>query len=47
MIVEFFGGWDFVGVPWLAGGWCSCSPFEFVEDITVTRLHCMRLRRLT
>ena len=46
MIVEFFGGWGFVGVPWLAG-MVSLFAFEFVEGNTVTRLYFMRLRRLT
>lgn len=46
MIVEFFGGWDFVAVPWLAGMVCLFA-FEFVEGNTVTRLYFMRLRRLT
>ena len=46
MIVEFFGGWDFVRVPWLAG-MVFLFVFEFVEGNTVTRLYFMRLRRLT
>lgn len=46
MIVEFLGGWGFVGVPWLAGMVCLFG-FEFVEGNTVTRLYFMRLRRLT
>ena len=46
MIVEFFGGWDFVAVPWLAG-MVYLFAFEFVEGNTVTRLYFMRLRRLT
>lgn len=46
MIVEFFGGWGFVGVPWLAG-MVFLFAFEFVEGNTVTRLYFMRLRRLT
>jgi len=46
MIVEFFGGWDFVGVPWLAG-MVFLFAFEFIEGNTVTRLYFMRLRRLT
>jgi uncharacterized membrane protein len=46
MIVEFYGGWDFLKIPWLAGmvGWFV---FEFIEGNTVTRLYFMRLRRLT
>jgi len=46
MIVEFFGGWSFVGIPWLAG-MVFLFAFEFVEGNTVTRLYFMRLRRLT
>ena len=46
MIVKFYGGWDFLQIPWLAGmvGWFAC---EFIEGNTVTRLYFMRLRRLT
>jgi hypothetical protein len=46
MIVEFYGGWSFMQIPWLAGmvGWFA---FEFVEGNTITRLFFMRLRRLT
>ncbi len=40
MIVEFFGGWDFLGIPWLAG-MVFLFAFEFVEGNTVTRL-CLR-----
>lgn len=46
MIVEFFGGWSFVSVPWLAG-MVYLFAFEFVEGNTLTRLYFMRLRRLT
>jgi len=46
MIAEFYGGWDFIGVPWLAG-MVFLFVFEFVEGNTVTRLYFMRLRRLT
>jgi uncharacterized membrane protein len=46
MIVEFFGGWTFVKVPWLAG-MVYLFAFEFVEGNTATRLYFMRLRRLT
>lgn len=46
MIVRFFGGWDFVNTPWLAG-MVALFAFEFVEGNTVTRLYFMRLRRLT
>jgi uncharacterized membrane protein len=34
MIVEFFGGWGFVSVPWLAG-MVFLFAFEFVEGSTV------------
>ena len=46
LIVQFFGGWDFLRVPWLAG-MVGLFVFEFVEGNTVTRLYFMRLRRLT
>jgi hypothetical protein len=46
LIAEFFGGWSFVAVPWLAG-MVYLFAFEFVEGNTVTRLYFMRLRRLT
>lgn len=46
LIAQFFGGWDFIRVPWLAG-MVALFVFEFVEGNTVTRLYFMRLRRLT
>lgn len=46
MIIEFFGGWVFLSVPWLAG-MVFLFAFEFVEGNTITRLYFMRLRRLT
>jgi uncharacterized membrane protein len=46
MIIEFFGGWGFVKVPWLLG-MVVLFVFEFVEGNTVTRVYFMRLRRLT
>ncbi|MBI5753165.1 MAG: DUF2269 domain-containing protein [Hydrogenophilales bacterium] len=46
MIANFFGGWDFVATPWLAG-MVFLFAFEFIEGNTVTRLYFMRLRRLT
>ncbi len=46
LIVEFFGGWGFLEVPWLAA-MAGLFLFEFVEGNTVTRLYFMRLRRLT
>ncbi|MDE3243907.1 MAG: DUF2269 domain-containing protein [Nitrospirota bacterium] len=46
IIVEFFGGWNFLNVPWLAG-MVALFAFEFIEGNTITRLYFMRLRRLT
>lgn len=46
MIIEFFSGWSFANVPWLAG-MVYLFAFEFIEGNTVTRLYFMRLRRLT
>jgi hypothetical protein len=46
MIVEFYGGWGFIEVPWLLG-MVLLFAFEFIEGNTVTRLYFMRLRRLT
>lgn len=46
LIVEFFGGWSFINVPWLAG-MVLLFVFEFVEGNTVTRMYFLRLRRLT
>lgn len=46
LIVEFFGGWGFMKVPWLAG-MVALFAFEFIEGNTITRLYFMRLFRLT
>ena len=46
LIAEFFGGWSFVRLPWLAG-MVYLFAFEFIEGNTITRLYFMRLRRLT
>lgn len=46
LVVEVYGGWDFVRIPWLAG-MVALFTFEFIEGNTVTRLYFMRLRRLT
>lgn len=46
LIVEAYGGWEFVRIPWLAG-MVALFVFEFIEGNTVTRLYFMRLRRLT
>lgn len=46
LIVSTYGGWAFLGMPWLAG-MVALFAFEFVEGNTVTRLYFLRLRRLT
>ena len=46
MIVKFYGGWNFLQIPWLAG-MVGLFAFEFIEGNTITRLYFMRLRRLT
>jgi uncharacterized membrane protein len=46
LIVTVYGGWAFLGMPWLAG-MVALFAFEFVEGNTITRLYFMRLRRLT
>lgn len=46
LVAEFFGGWTFLQIPWLAG-MVFLFVAEFVEGNTVTRLYFMRLRRLT
>ena len=46
LIVTSYGGWAFLGIPWLAG-MVILFAFEFIEGNTITRLHFMRLRRLT
>jgi hypothetical protein len=46
MIVTVYGGWAFLGMPWLAG-MVALFAFEFIEGNTITRLYFMRLRRLT
>lgn len=46
MIVNFYGGWNFLQIPWLAG-MVGLFAFEFIEGNTITRLYFMRLRRLT
>jgi uncharacterized membrane protein len=45
LIVTVYGGWAFLGMPWLAG-MVSLFAFEFIEGNTITRLYFMRLRRL-
>jgi len=46
MIAEFYGGWRFLDMPWLAG-MVILFLAEFIEGNTVTRLYFMRLRRMT
>jgi uncharacterized membrane protein len=46
IIVQFYGGWSFLHVPWLAG-MVGLFAFEFIEGNTITRLYFMRLHRLT
>lgn len=46
MIVAFYGGWQFLEVPWLVG-MVGLFAFEFVEGNTVTRRYFLRMRRLT
>jgi hypothetical protein len=46
LIVMVYGGWAFLGLPWLAG-MVALFAFEFIEGNTITRLYFMRLRRLT
>jgi hypothetical protein len=46
LIVQFYGGWGFLDVPWLAG-MAALFAFEFIEGNTITRLYFMRLRRLS
>jgi uncharacterized membrane protein len=45
LIVEFFGGWNFFRLPWLAG-MVALFAFEFIEGNTITRLCFMKLGRL-
>jgi predicted integral membrane protein DUF2269 len=46
LIVTTYGGWAFLGMPWLAG-MVALFAFEFVEGNSVTRLYFLRLRRLS
>jgi uncharacterized membrane protein len=46
LIVDYYGGWAFLEVPWLVG-MVVLFAFEFIEGNTITRLYFMRLRRLT
>lgn len=44
--IQYYGGWDFIQVPWLAG-MIGLFLFEFIEGNTITRLYFMKLRRIT
>lgn len=46
MIVEYYGGWAFLKIPWLAG-MVVLFAFEFIEGNSITRIYFLRLRRLT
>jgi uncharacterized membrane protein len=46
MIVDFYGGFAFLDIPWLLG-MVVLFLAEFVEGNTITRLYFMRLRRMT
>jgi hypothetical protein len=46
MTVTVYGGWAFLGMPWLSG-MVLLFAFEFIEGNTITRLYFIRLRRLT
>jgi uncharacterized membrane protein len=46
LIVNVYGGWAFLDVPWLVG-MVALFAFEFIEGNTITRLYFLRLRRLT
>ncbi len=45
LIVTVYGGWAFLGMPWLTG-MVALFAFEFIEGNTITRLYFMRLRRV-
>jgi len=44
--IQFYGGWDFIKIPWLAG-MIALFSFEFIEGNTITRLYFTKLRRIT
>jgi len=46
LIVKFYNGWAFLGVPWLAG-MVFLFVIEFIEGNTITRVYFMKLRRVT
>lgn len=45
LIIIYYGGWDFLNVPWLAG-MVTLFALEFIEGNTITRLYFVKLRRL-
>ena len=45
LIISYYGGWDFLNVPWLVG-MVALFALEFIEGNTITRLYFLRLRRL-
>ena len=46
LIVAWYGGWAFLGIPWLVG-MVVLFAFEFIEGNTITRRYFIRLSRLT
>lgn len=46
LIVQYYDGWAFLQVPWLAG-MVGLFLFEFIEGNTITRLFFTRMRRLS
>jgi predicted integral membrane protein DUF2269 len=46
LIVTVYGGWAFLGMPWLVG-MVGLFAFEFIEGNTITRLYFIRLSWLT
>jgi uncharacterized membrane protein len=46
LTITVYGGWAFLGQPWLAG-MIALFAFEVIEGNTVTRRYFTRLRRLT
>lgn len=46
LTVTVYGGWAFLGVPWLLG-MVALFAFESIEGNTITRLYFVRLSRLT
>lgn len=45
LVGRYYGGWDFVRIPWLAG-MAGLFVFQSVWANTVTRAHAQRMRRL-